>query len=88
MNYKLTILGKKKKNKLCFKKESVFSTILRFEVKSTEKRLYLIYKYKKQTFANLPNSGVYTKVYSAYIQVTCYFTKKTQLNEIKHFRIF
>ena len=45
----------------------------------------MIYKYKKQTFANLPNSGVYTKVYSAYIQVMGKFIKR-QPNEKRQTR--
>ena len=44
LGYKLTILRKKRKNKQCFKKTVFFTTIRRFAVESSEKRLYVIYK--------------------------------------------
>jgi hypothetical protein len=67
LRYKLTRLGKKKKINCVLIKIEFFTTIRRCAVESTEKRLYLLCKYTKQTYANLPNSGVYTKVCSAFM---------------------
>ncbi len=57
----------KEKINCVLRKTAFFTTIRRCAVESTEKRLYLLCKYKKQTCANLPNSGVNTKVCSAFM---------------------